>query len=76
MVLQQLEGGWWCWQYLCFYLTRFHLKDLCTDQAATARPALILTGFNGFARRSGRSGCMSTGDGSGLDVSMNWVRRP
>ena len=23
-----------------------------------------------------RDWCMSTGDGSGLDVSMNWVRRP
>ena len=74
MVLQQLVV------LAVLVLTSFHLKAHCTDHQAATRPTLILTGFNGFARGEdggeGGRGCMSTGDGSGLDVSMNWVRRP
>ena len=58
---KQRAGGGASWS--------FHLEAHCTDQAALARPTLILTGFNGFAAQEGggRGRCMST-----RDVARPW----
>ena len=65
---------WFC----CRMQTRVsavHRGNKSTLKSPTYRPSCNFDRSQWFCRRKNER-CMSTGDGSGLDVSMNWVRRP